>query len=292
MKYNYNEEIKKLRIMKFKFNRLTIFLSNFFLSIIPKKIKSDKLINVKTIKIQLSNYKIKVYMFSPVNKSKASMIYFHGGGFYLKGAPYHYSLCKEYANDANINVFYVDYKLAPKYKYPTQILDGVEIYKYIVNHSNELNISNDLIGIGRDSAGANIALNVTKELEKQNLKLKYQMLIYPVIENIETESMKKYTNTPMWNSKLNEQMWKYYIGSIRNDSVFNCKLYAPTFIETCEYDPLHDEGIMYYEYLKKFNSDVYLNETFKTMHGYDILYKTILAKNSINKRIEFIKKYK
>ncbi len=65
-----------------------------------------------------------------------------------------------------------------------------------------------------------------------------------------------------------------------------------TYIEVAEYDCLKDEGIKYYEYLKENNISVYLNETLGTVHGYDILLNTQLAKENIKKRIDFIKNTK
>lgn len=133
---------------------------------------------------------------------------------YLKGAPYHYALSKQYSHFANINEFYADYRLSIKHKYPIAVKDGLSVYNYLQNNYKELVISKDGIGLGGESAGASIVTNIVNESRKNNIYPKYQMLIYPVIE-------------------------------------------------TCEYDPLHDEGIMYYEYFKKFNSDVYLNELLK-----------------------------
>ena len=38
------------------------------------------------------------------------------------------------------------------------------------------------------------------------------MLFYPLVnKKLNTNSMKEYTDTPMWNSKLTKKMWKYYL---------------------------------------------------------------------------------
>ena len=120
-----------------------------------------------------------------------------------------------------------------------------------------------------------------------------QLLVYPVIDpNMTTPSMKKYIDTPMWDAKLNKKMWYYY--NKNNHTVspleYNDYSYYPkTYIETAEFDCLHDEGILFYNKLKTANKNVLLNETYKTMHGYDFYINHPISINSINKRIDFIK---
>ena len=286
----YNKELKLLKLFKFRFNNFTIFISNVFLKILPKKLKSNKELVIKKYKIKQNNRSIKVYGFFPRTSVKESMIYFHGGAFYLKGAPYHYTLCKEYASKGNINVFYVDYSLAPKTKYPEAITEGLTVYEWLINNSVSLNISKD-IALSGDSAGSNIVLGLDIMLKEKGIIPKFNMLIYPVIDNIKTKSKEMFKNTPMWNSKLDDGMWKRYLGDVKYDSIFNHNICINTYIETCEMDPLHDEGVMYYEHLNN-NAKCILNETKGTMHGYDLLYKSNIAKENIQKRIEFIRKMK
>ena len=50
--------------------------------------------------------------------------------------------------------------------------------------------------------------------EEENVPMPcLQMLAYPVTDaRMETESMKRFTDTPQWNSQDNERMWDYYCG--------------------------------------------------------------------------------
>lgn len=288
MKYNIDKEIRILRFLKFKIVKPIIPICNLFLTLF-KDVRSSKSISVKKYKVpSFDNKMIKVYEYSPRSNTQDALIYFHGGAFYLKGAPYHYKLAKLYAENSNTKVFFVDYRLSPKYKYPHLSLDGVAVYKWILENKEILEVDN--IGVGGDSAGGSLAIDVSIYAKLNNIKLpEYQMLIYPVIDNkLKTLSKDEYLNTPMWNSKLNEKMWKYYLKDDEFrpplDNFFN----ITTYIEVAEFDPLKDEGIMYYNYLKENGVQVILNETKGTVHGYDILYKKNIAKNNINKRIDFI----
>lgn len=291
-KYNIDKEIKVLRFLKFKIVKPIIPICNLFLNLF-KNVRSSKNVRVKKYKVpSFDNKMIKVYEYSPRIKTQDALIYFHGGAFYLKGALYHYKLAKLYAGATNTKVFFVDYRLSPKYKYPASSLDGLEVYKWILENKEILKVDN--IGVGGDSAGGSLAIDVSIYAKLNNIKLpKYQMLIYPVIDNkVKTLSKEEYLNTPMWNSKLNEKMWKYYLKDVDFRSPLNNFINIKTYIEVAEFDPLRDEGIMYYNYLKEKGVQVILNKTKETVHGYDILYKRNIAKKNIEKRTDFIIKCK
>ena len=63
-----------------------------------------------------------------------------------------------------------------------------------------------------------------------------------------------------------------------------------TYIETAEYDCLHDDGILYSEKLRKIGIEVVLNETKGTIHGYDSALNADITKRNIEKRIVYLKK--
>lgn len=63
-----------------------------------------------------------------------------------------------------------------------------------------------------------------------------------------------------------------------------------TYIETAEYDCLHDEGIIYGKRLQDAGVHVEINETTGTFHGYDSAINTNIAMRHIEKRILFLKK--
>ena len=65
----------------------------------------------------------------------------------------------------------------------------------------------------------------------------------------------------------------------------------PTYIETAEFDCLHDEGIIYAEKSKNRTVELQINETKGTFHGYDMLSSHQISKNSVEKRIAFMKKW-
>jgi len=65
----------------------------------------------------------------------------------------------------------------------------------------------------------------------------------------------------------------------------------PAYIETAEFDCLHDDGILYSEKLRSVGVHVTLNETKGTMHGFDIMQRAMTTKAALEARISFMKKY-
>ena len=64
----------------------------------------------------------------------------------------------------------------------------------------------------------------------------------------------------------------------------------PAYIETAEFDCLHDDGILYAQLLREAGIDVTLNETKGTMHGFDIAAKAPTTLAAMEQRIAFMKR--
>ncbi len=114
--------------------------------------------------------------------------------------------------------------LAPDYPYPAAVEDVRSLYKYAADHAEELGIDADRIGLAGDSAGGTIAALVCNGYEKEKLiKPCLQMLVYPLTDaDMGTQSMRKYTDTPFWDSTYMSLMWDIYFGD-QNKGAFEDK---------------------------------------------------------------------
>lgn len=228
------------------------------------------------------------------------MLYIHGGAFSYKASVHHKKLACIYALEANCRVVFPDYHLLPEHPHPTAYQDVLSVYKWLLKNAESLRIDRELIGIAGDSSGGAIAAAICNAYEKEALPIPCaQMLIYPVTDaSMSMKSIKLYSDTPLWNSQNNKKMWEFYLKNVTVENIRNAspmqnvlphKL-PDTYIETAEYDCLHDEGILYAERLMEAGAKVELNDTKGTIHGYDSAIKTQIAQNNIEKRILFLKK--
>ncbi len=243
-------------------------------------------------------FKITVFTPSGAGDKLPALIYVHGGAFVYKAAAYQKKLAFIYARKAGCKVFFPHYHLAPKYPYPAAYEDVVALYRYVTEHTEELGIDPGRIGIGGDSAGASIAALVGCRYEDEKIGMPcLQMYAYPVTDaDMNTDSMKQFTDTPKWNSRDNERMWNYYCGDDKELRRLASPMHAAlpgtiprTYIETTQYDCLHDEGLLFAEKLKAAGADVEINDTKGTFHGYDDTFDAQIVKTNVKKRVLFLR---
>ena len=301
---NYKElidpELRK-SANSFPFNPAIVAVGNLYQDLewgrtkAPEGMEETEIVTEGTQKLSV---KTTVFSMADAPADAPALIYVHGGAFAYKAAAYQKKLAMIYAKKAGCKVFFPHYHLAPKYPYPAAYEDVMALYRYVTEHARELGVDPARIGIAGDSAGASLAALVCNRSEEENVKMPcLQMLVYPVTDaRMETESMKLFTDTPNWDSKANERMWNYYCGKDpeKRDkaSPMWCDLPSAlpvTYIETAEFDCLHDEGQAYAEKLKQAGVDVEINETEGTFHGYDAAIDTQIVKQQISRRISFLR---
>ncbi len=245
--------------------------------------------------------KIEVLFHEPKNveESMPTLIYYHGGGFFFGASRHHYDIAKIYALSIPARVVFVQYRLAPKHPHPTPSEDCFAAYKWVYENAERLDIDKRRIGVGGDSAGGALAAAVCQMARDRSFPIpKFQMLIYPVTDrNMNTESNRLYTDTPMWNSRLSEIMWKCYLHSEQTENLqYASPMEANRFdglpdayLEVAEFDCLRDEGLAYAEALRKGGASVTVNRTVGTMHGFDVVKKAQVSRDAISARINALK---
>lgn len=240
-------------------------------------------------KIRLTIYRPEV-----MENNMPCLVYFHGGGFCLEDAPYIHEHMGKYAAKAECTVIFVHYRTSEKYPFPIPFTDCWEGLEYVRQNSGNLHIDRRRIAVGGDSAGGALAAACTlRSRDEGKLDICFQMLIYPVLDaRMKTESMKKYTDSPVWNAPLSRKMWELYL----KNGTFGKRYYAspaeaedfhdlpPAYIEVEQYDCLHDEGVDYWRNLKKTGITAELQDVKGTFHGFDVFTETEITKKMLEIR--------
>lgn len=301
-KYSIHSDFKKYENVK-------VPLNPFLLPIVNKlttfgfnevKLPEDLCVTKKTI-LGSKNGSIELTIYEPkeIGNNAPCLIYLHGGGFALKAAPFHKSLVCEYALKTPCKVIFVDYRLAPKYPFPGGLQDCYLGFEWVSKNAKDLGINPNKIAIGGDSAGGALAAAVSlMARDNKAAGICFQMLIYPVTDARQiTESIKLYHDTPLWNSKLNEKMWKMYLkDGVAGDRDYASPMEAKslgnlpdTYIEVAEFDCLRDEGVNFAESLRQSGNHVELYKTIGTIHGFDIAENSEIVRLCVRHRIEALK---
>ncbi|SMR48179.1 unnamed protein product [Zymoseptoria tritici ST99CH_1E4] len=104
--------------------------------------------------------KYRLLMAEPCRSSEATVLYFHGGAYYLCDPATHRGLTSRLAKESSGRVCSVRYRLAPQTAFPGQLIDALMAYlSLIYPPSNSLHeaVPAERIVLAGDSAGANLA---------------------------------------------------------------------------------------------------------------------------------------
>jgi acetyl esterase len=188
------------------------------------------------------------------------VLYFHGGGWMLGSKDTHDRLIRELAVGSNSAVVFVHYDRTPDVKYPVPTEQGYAALEYIAKHADDLNLDASRIAIAGDSAGGNMATVIAlMSKERKGPKISFQLLYYPVTDNIlDNSSYTKYANGPWLTLPAMKWFGKAYLpdGADKDIHVFplrarvdQLKGMPETLIIVAENDVLRDEGEAYAEKL-------------------------------------------
>lgn len=224
-----------------------------------------------------------------------AILYLHGGGFMIREASLHHKVAREYAVGAHAKVFFVHYRLAPKYAFPYPVEDCYSALLWLSRNANRLGIDKKRIAVAGDSAGGGLAAALTHMTrDRSGPRLCFQMLIYPALDHRQkTISIKEFYDAPGWNSVLNKQMWKIYLRkgqfgmlSYASPAVSTCfDDLPPAYIEPQEFDCLRDEAIEYARVLEEHNVKVEVNLIKGSFHAFDLLQSKRIVKRAMARRI-------
>jgi len=190
----------------------------------------------------------------------AGLVFYHGGGFVLCDLDTHDRFCRRLAAASHTRIVSVEYRLAPKDKFPAAVDDALAAFDWAVGEGAEvLGFDPERVAVGGDSAGGNLAAVVAQHRRKADgASPALQMLIYPLMQLAETNQKRaKLLEGHLMSTAVLDGVRKNYLGPDvdPNDpraSPLFCKDLtgvAPTYMVTSGLDPLHDEGRAYADML-------------------------------------------
>ena len=223
----------------------------------------------------------------------------HGGAFLFPAMPYHYRLANTIAREIKCRVIMPMYDLAPDFVPPCQQEEAFEVYCHILNHPTWYHVDPERIAVIGDSAGGTLTAALMLMLRDRKVQLPLgQALLYPSLDaRLTSDSMKKYRDVPVCNGDSIRIYYKLcrsdeYKGN--NDyrspvEATSLKGLPDAYVETAEFDALHDDGIAYAKRLKWEGNKVILNETKGTVHAFDMAKNSSVLQHTMAQRIAFLK---
>lgn len=108
------------------------------------------------------------------------LVYFHGGGFAIGSIETHDGIVARLSAASGVSILSVDYRLAPEHHFPAAHDDALASSRWAFDNAEAIGFDRDRIGIGGDSAGANLAGSVCLDMRDDvDRRVALQLLIYP-----------------------------------------------------------------------------------------------------------------
>lgn len=245
-----------------------------------------KYYTVEHKKISSTGRDIKVLILRPTKNAKPKqntpgVLWIHGGGYILGFAGMIYisrslALVKKYG----AVVVAPAYRLAGESPYPSALEDCYAALHYLKIHADELGVNSSQIMVGGESAGGGLTAALCMYArDKGEINIAYQMPLYPMIDDRDTESSRD-NHAPVWNTRRNHFGWKKYLGSLWGKDVppyaaaarqTNYANLPPAYTFVGDIEPFYCETLTFIENLRKAgvkaSVDVYPN----CFHAFDML---------------------
>ncbi|MCW2831501.1 MAG: alpha/beta hydrolase [Aeromicrobium sp.] len=183
-----------------------------------------------------------------------ALVFFHGGGWIYGGLESHDATCRFLAEEAQVRVVAVDYRLAPEAPFPAAVDDSLAAWEWITAHAPGLGIDPERLAVGGDSAGGNLAAVVAQQTVRTGgSSPAFQLLIYPATDFVEvSESRRTYHEGFFLTKDFMDLAEENYLvgGEDRSDPRLSplrgdVTGVAPAYVVTAGFDPLVDEGDAY-----------------------------------------------
>lgn len=217
---------------------------------------------------------IKLRRYQPAGTTKATIVYFHGGGWTTGGLDSHDPVCATLAADTGAEVLAVDYRKMPDHVFPAAFEDAVAVATAAAKDGRT-------VALAGDSSGANLALGTALELRGSATPVSALLLYYPIIGlDFESESYRANAFAPALTRARCQRIYADYLGGDlesareRRDWRAAPLLAAdfaglpPTVIVVAEYDPLLSEGVEAAQRLDSAGVPVTLIRGAKLPHGF------------------------
>ena len=251
-----------------------------------------ELLSAEPLAIPAPHGRIPARIYTPKKLRKADglapgLVFFHGGGWVIGNLETHDVVCRKLAQEGEMIVMSVDYRIAPEHRFPAAVEDAVTATKWVAANAKGLGIDASRLVVGGDSAGGNLAAVVSLHARENGPKLAGQLLVYPA-----TDFSRKHPShsEPETSILLTHTVVTWFMNNYLGDADINdwrasparARTLAdlpPAYVLTAGADPLRDEGDEYAARLKEAGVAVTYRHFPGQFHGFFTMGKLLNQAN-------------
>ncbi|WP_296444280.1 alpha/beta hydrolase [Rhodoferax sp. UBA5149] len=249
------------------------------------EIPSPKLHRVEDFTLPArDDHALPVRLYAPAGENLPVLVYFHGGGFTIGSVTTHDVLCRTLSGLGDCAVLSVNYRLAPKYKFPVAHDDGWDAVQWVARHGASRGLDVSRMAVGGDSAGGTLAAACALQARDAALPLALQLLFYPgCAAHQDTPSHKTFAHGFVLEEPNITYFFNHYLRTAadRDDWRFSplnapdVEGVAPAWFGLAECDPLVDEGVLYADKLRAAGVPVDLEIYRGVVHGFIMMGRVV-----------------
>ncbi len=215
--------------------------------------------------LEITAPRIRLYVPERHTSPLQIVLYFHGGGWVLGSIRSCTRFCGELAAEAGVIVAAVEYRLAPEFRFPAALDDGVSAFLWMQEHAVMYGGDPDSIFCAGDSAGGNLAVGVAlrTSAEPGFRSAAGLMLLYPVTTLVPAmygSSWEEFGTGYGLDADLMEAFAEAFVSCNLRDTMYLSFLGAPAdalrrlppvLCVTAECDILRDQGRAFCDRLRE-----------------------------------------
>ncbi|MGE0821262.1 MAG: alpha/beta hydrolase [Candidatus Binatia bacterium] len=218
------------------------------------------------------------------------LVYFHGGGWTMGSPKTHLRVGREFAAAGYVTIN-VDYRRAPKHRFPAAFDDCFFATQWAVEHASQYGGDAQRLAVGGDSAGGNLAAAVIAEsIRKGEPHIGVGVLIYGVFDYHKALSGIG-SATADSQFYLPVEQYESLRGDIRVSPLYGCDQFPPCYIGVGTKDPLLPESLMLADHLKQAGVPHDLHVIEGAPHGFFQLTPLLAYAEGYERAISFMDRY-
>lgn len=169
-------------------------------------------IHRETSVITSPSYDVPITIYRPqCSQAQAAILWLHGGG-HIMGIEDD-STAVLLADELNVAVFSVGYRLSPEFTYVESMEDCHAALSWLFTHAEALKLDSTRVAIaGASAGGGKCAALALMNRDRDNYPLRLQALLCPMLDNLHDTDSGHLEGHLMWDREASMIAWEMYLG--------------------------------------------------------------------------------
>lgn len=154
-----------------------------------------------------------VYEHPRRTRPSGALLWMHGGGTVMGSVKHGHAWCSRVADELDVLVISVDYRLAPENPYPAALDDCHHALRWLHDNATDLGVDTARIAVGGESGGGGLAASLAQRAYDTSVPTCFQLLVYPMLDDRTVlQTWDHGRGVFVWTPTSNRFAWTAYLG--------------------------------------------------------------------------------